>query len=187
MKRSFNSSRSDNQIVKKVLESKDSDLFGILYDRYVYMIYNRCLSFVRNPQEAEDLTHDIFLKAYIKLGTYQTKSKFSTWLYSLAINFCIDYSRKRELKISDIDVSTMVEYQNPDSIEESLISIKVDQLSDILEMISPEEKMILLLKYQDELSVDELSQLLNVGESAVKMRLSRARQKVVFLYENEYK
>lgn len=178
--------KTDIDLIRIIQETKDVNLFGILYDRYTNMVYNRCFSFVNNSWEAEDLTHDIFLKAYLKLSTFKGDSKFSTWIYSLTVNLCIDYVRKRRIQFAEIDISELNKYLSNDAVEETLIRIKAEKLSQMLEIIPPEDKMILLLKYQDDYSIQELAQMFKIGQSAVKMRLARAREKVVLLYKTQF-
>ncbi|HAI43628.1 MAG TPA: RNA polymerase subunit sigma-70, partial [Maribacter sp.] len=90
---------SDGEIADKVIKSKDSQLFGILYDRYSNKVYNKCYSFVKNSDEAKDLTQDIFLKVFLKLHLFNSsKASFSTWLYVLAYNFCTNYVNRDKKK-----------------------------------------------------------------------------------------
>ena len=80
--------------MKIIVEKKRHDDFGILYDRYAEKVYHNCISFVKDVDLAQDLAHDVFLKTFLNLAKFEGKSKFSTWLYSLTYNFCIDYLRK---------------------------------------------------------------------------------------------
>ena len=78
------------------MHSQNSRLVEVLYERYADKVYRRCISFVKEASIAEDLTHDIFIKVYLNLGRFKQKSKFSTWLYSITYNFCVDYVRKKQ-------------------------------------------------------------------------------------------
>lgn len=164
-------------------------LFEVLYDRYATMVYNKCYGFANGVDEAKDLTQDVFLRVFIKLASFKGKSKFSTWLYAFTYNHCVNYvTRNTAKKIEKQSVSSEnVDIQNigeeVDSTRE-FESMRVDQLKKVMELISPEEKMILLLKYEDNLTIKELSEALEIGESAVKMRLKRAKEKLVRKYEN---
>ena len=164
-------------------------LFEVLYDRYATMVYNKCYGFANGVDEAKDLTQDVFLRVFIKLASFKGKSKFSTWLYAFTYNHCVNYvTRNTAKKIEKQSVSSEnVDIQNIgeeiDSTRE-FESMRVDQLKIVMELISPEEKMILLLKYEDNLTIKELSEALEIGESAVKMRLKRAKEKLVRKYEN---
>ncbi|MDO6676398.1 RNA polymerase sigma-70 factor (ECF subfamily) [Tenacibaculum gallaicum] len=177
---------SDEDLVRKIVEKNDTHLFAVLYDRYAGVVYNKCYGFSKSKEEAQDLTHDVFIRLFVKLRTFKGKSKFSTWLYSFTYNFCVNYvQRNKEKKKERVTVVTdeIREESNIDDIDDAtLFELKSDKLAKALEMISPLEKMILLMKYQDEMSIKDISIGLDLGESAVKMRLKRAKAKVVKAY-----
>lgn len=176
---------TDEELVKKIVAKNDTMLFGILYDRYSRMVYNKCYGFSRSQDEAEDLTQDVFLSLFIKLASFKGKSKFSTWLYSFTYNFCVNYvNRNKQRKMSDRSVPMETsEYKLTEEVpDENIYEMKANKLKKALEFINPEDKSILLLKYQDGASIKELSGLLEIGESAIKMRLKRAKFKLVEIY-----
>lgn len=178
---------SDEELVKKIVEKKDSTMFGVLYDRYSKMVYNKCYGFAKSQKEAEDLTQDIFLMLFVKLGSFKGKSKFSTWLYSFTYNFCVNYvNRDKGRKISDKSNNIEdTEYKlSIEVTDESLLDLQVGKLKKALELIEPEEKTLLLLKYQDGVSIKELETILEIGSSAVKMRLKRAKARVIETYNS---
>ena len=173
---------SDEELVKQIVADNDPMLFGKLYDRYVTMVYNKCYGFAKSADEAEDLTQDVFLQLFIKLRTFKGKSKFSTWLYSFTYNFCVNYvNRNKQLKIRDksVQVETSEHKLTEEVPDESLFEMKADKLKKALELIAAEDKSLLLLKYQDGASIKDLVSLLEIGESAVKMRIKRAKTHVM--------
>ncbi len=182
-------SLSDNDLVKKIVKSNNTQLFAVLYDRYSGFVYNRCLLFVKIKEEAEDLTHDIFIKLFFKLRTFKGDSKFSSWLYSFVYNYCVNYvTRDRHRKS---EVATDKEYffdvadANDDKEygDQRILELKSDKLAKALQIVSPEEKMLLLLKYQEDFTIKELQLALKIKESAVKMRLKRAKAKLIRIYK----
>lgn len=181
---------SDEDLVKAIVLKNDTLLFEILYDRYDKLVYNKCRGFSRHDEEAEDLTQDIFLKLFVKLKTFKGKSKFSTWLYSFTYNHCVNYvnrSTAKKIEKQSVDTDNLKDehYGSQEQDDADIQNLKVEKLKEALEKISPEEKMILLLKYQDSLSIKELCGVLDIGESAVKMRLKRAKEKLVNVYNEE--
>ena len=176
---------SDEELVERVVKENDPFLFGKLYDRYAQIVYNKCFGFSRTEDEAKDLTQDIFLLLFIKLRTFKNKSKFSTWLYSFTYNFCANHvNRNGERKISD-KAKTLDENEDAYLMhvpDETLLHLKVNRLKKALEEIPVEDKSLLLLKYQDDIPIKELKGLLEIGESAVKMRLKRAKNKIIVAY-----
>lgn len=181
---------SDEDLVKAIVLKNDTLLFEILYDRYDKLVYNKCRGFSKHDDEAEDLTQDIFLKLFVKLKTFKGKSKFSTWLYSFTYNHCVNYvnrSTAKKIEKQSVDTDNLKDehYGSQEQDDADIQNLKVEKLKDALEKISPEEKMILLLKYQDSLSIKDLCGVLDIGESAVKMRLKRAKEKLVNVYNEE--
>lgn len=160
-------------------------LFEVIYDRYSRVIYNKCKSFSKSDAEAEDLTQDIFLLLFIKLASFKRKSKFSSWVYSLTYNFCVNYvNRNKARKISDKSDSISESPERlPIEFDENMIfEMRSEKLKKALKYVSPEDKTILLLKYQDDVTIKELMHLMKISESAVKMRLKRAKSRIIEIY-----
>lgn len=177
---------NDEELVSEIVKTKDSMLFGQLYDRYAPLVYNKCLGFAKNKVDAEDLTHDIFIKLYVKLNSFKGNSKFSTWLYSFTYNFCVNYVQRDAYKNKEQVNEEAVEKRSAvaDEIsDKDILKLKAEKLKQVLSIIDPCDKMILLMKYQDDFSIKEISKSLDIGESAVKMRLKRAKEKVMELYK----
>ncbi|MGG8498119.1 RNA polymerase sigma factor [Tenacibaculum sp. TC6] len=173
--------------MKKIAEKNDTHLFAVLYDRYAGVVYNKCYGFSNSKEEAQDLTHDLFIHLFVKIRTFKGKSKFSTWLYSFTYNFCVNYvqrnSAKKKEKVTVVTDQIKEEDSGLDEIDDAeLFELKSDKLAKALEIIAPSEKMILLMKYQDDMSIKEIAEVLELGESAVKMRLKRAKAKVIETY-----
>ncbi|WP_394751239.1 RNA polymerase sigma factor [Spongiimicrobium salis] len=176
---------SDEELVQKIVQNNDTLLFGILYDRYAKLVYNKCYGFSKSSDEAEDLTQDVFLLLFVKLASFKGKSKFSSWLYSFTYNFCVNYvNRNKERKMSD-KARPIEDKENTIIVEVEdgeLFQMRTTKLKKALSLIPPEDKSILLLKYQDDVSIKELETILDVGTSAVKMRLKRAKARVLEMY-----
>lgn len=170
---------SDEKIVLAITQDGETDLYGILYDRYSDKVYRKCLSFVRDKDIAQDMVQDVLLKVFTQLAKFKGTSRFSTWLYAITYNFCVEYYRKNN-RYTKVDINEGPELSDSDDTEEKeLLGTRVNQLQRALEQIPPEDKMILLSKYQDGTSIKDLmDQLGGISESAVKMRLSRARKRV---------
>jgi len=181
---------SDEELVRKIVEKNDTHLFAILYDRYAGVVYNKCYGFSKSKEEAQDLTHDVFMKILLNIGSFKGKSKFSTWVYSITYNYCIDYLRKRQkerIKANNYSNET-ADLEEEDAEEfESLREMKVERLMELMEMVTDHDKMILLMKYQDNMSIKDIQGVFEISESAVKMRINRAKGKIKKLYVKNYK
>lgn len=178
---------TDYQIINKILKDGDSKWFGILYDRHVSVVYNKCLTLVKNKEVAKDLTHDIFLKVFLKLGSFKANSSFRTWLLSITYNDCIDSlkSTKKFIDFSEDEVPGNL--TDEDNNDQEIMYMEIKRLEKLLNKLPTNDKMILLMKYQDDLSIREIEQVLDIKESAVKMRISRAKVKLLKLYNIKYR
>ncbi|MDO5968693.1 RNA polymerase sigma factor [Flavivirga aquimarina] len=178
---------SDEDLVKAIVKDNNTLLFEILYDRYAKLVYNKCFGFAKDEAEAQDLTQDVFLKLFVKLGSFKEKAKFSTWLYAFTYNHCVNYVTRntaKKFEKQSVDYKDIENLSEDDNDDYDFLDMKVDKLKEALELISPDEKMILLLKYQDFLSIKEIESVLEIGESAVKMRIKRAKDKLVTVYND---
>lgn len=177
---------TDELLVELIVSSKDPLLFKVLYERYIFKVFNTCLSFSNNNQEAEDICQDIFLKLLDKIHTFKGASKFSTWLYSFTYNHFVNYFHRNKVKKFEKNTSNIEQICNEviaQSSDEDLVQmIKLEKLNEALELIPFEDKQILILKYQEFKSVKDLMDLHNAGESAIKMRLKRAKEKLLGVY-----
>lgn len=178
-------SLTDEEIILRLNAEFDPKMFSTLIDRHRSMIKNKCLNYVKNQDTAEDLSQDILLKLYLKMNTFKSGSRFTTWLFSIIHNHCIDYLKKnrREMhqEITEVlseEVGELLEYD-----EEISNQMSEELLNGLLDQITPEGKFILLLKYKERKSIKEIQIALNISESTVKMRLKRARDKINRLYK----
>jgi RNA polymerase sigma-70 factor (ECF subfamily) len=170
----------DEELVARYVESQKNIYFEEIYERYANKVYRKCYSFVYNQAKAEDFTHDIFLKLIVKIGTFKETSKFSTWLYSITYNFCMDQIRVSK---KNQEVALEGDYEPADDYEDQdLMQMQGSQLNKSLEKIPSDEKALILMKYQDDFSIKEIADTLKITESAVKMRLLRSKEKLRKLY-----
>lgn len=167
------------------LHTQRSDYFGTLYDRYVNKVYRRCLSLTNDTTQAEDFTHDIFLRVYGSLPNFKERSTFSTWLYAISYNYCMDQIRAAN-RLTTVPLEPNRDYDWADSGEESSKEEQLLQLAGILKTIPPDEVRMLRLKYQEGRDIREIARQFDLKESAAKMRLKRIRDKIRRLYEQEF-
>ena len=163
-------------------------MFEQLYDRYSGKIFGRCISLLRSEMAAMDATQEVFVKILLNLSKFNGRSSFSTWVYSITYNYCIDHIRREKRKglvFSDRDIEGL---DQEDEVEDNFIlETELSRLKVILDKISSEDKLILLMKYQDDMSIKEIMDALDISESAVKMRLKRAKHRFRRIYENTFK
>jgi len=178
--------KSDEEIVLLILNSGNQELFGILYLRYFKKVRDKCFSFLKDAKLSEEFANDILTKAYEKIPGFKGNSSFSSWLYSITYNYCIDYLRaKKKLHYPDWNSNNEI----PEIIDESETDFEdasYENLLTIFELIHPEEKVLLLMKYQDNLPIKQIAKTLRISEDAVKMRPKRARSRVIYMYNQKF-
>lgn len=176
----------DEEIVRKILDEKKPELFELLYRRYHQKVVDKVFSFLKNRKSAQEFSNDILTRVYEKLPGFRGNSSFSSWVYSITYNYCIDYLRvRKKLHYPDWNKTNTIP-EIPDESEEDLSGATFENVLTILDLVHPEEKALLLMKYQDELSLREIGATLRISEDAVKMRLKRARTRVFYLYKERY-
>ena len=180
-------SLSDEELVKLIIESRNTKIYGILYDRYSQKVYSRCLKFVSQVEEAQDLTHDLFIKVFYNLSKFQNKSSFSTWLYAVTYNHCLDYLNKKN-KLPLENEERLLDSTPDSSIEEiedsEIFALKAEKLKIAMERVDSKDRMILLMRYLDESSIKDIATVLQLSESAVKMRINRAKRRILDVYND---
>lgn len=157
--------------------------FASLMNRYRDSIYYMLLKMVNNPYDAEDLTIEAFGKAFRNIESYTPRYAFSTWLFKIATNNCVDFIRKKQLAPTPLDhlqdsldnVTVNIQSDLPDP-EESLINHqKIEALKDIVSQLKPRYKALIELRYYKEYSYEEISSELKLPIGTVKAQLYRAK------------
>ena len=142
---------------------------------------------LKESELAEDATQEIFVKVILNLSKFSGKSKFSTWLYSVTYNFCIDIIRKgkKEIIIS-LEDNTKIDVEDDGMLDAEIMETNVYRLKAVLGLMNVEDKSILMMKYQDDLSIKEICEVIDKTESAVKMKILRAKERFLKIYQECY-
>ncbi len=171
---------SDEEIVQAIVEQGKVSLMEVLYDRYERKVFYKCLGITRDSEISKDYAHDIFIKIFTKLQQFKGTSNFSLWVHSITYNYCMDQIKKKK-KLTFSELSNSHEPRDIGDIENEnreLMELRHESLDACMAELSQSERMILVMRYQDNLSVTQIAETLKVGESAVKMRLKRSRDKL---------
>jgi RNA polymerase sigma factor (sigma-70 family) len=172
---------NDTEIIGKVL-SGDQQAYAGLVNRYQNYVFTLALRFTKNREDAEEVSQDIFIKAYRSLADFRGASKFSTWLYTIVNNTCITFLRKKKLETHSLDNEKVFEVA--DSRDSGLRANLVEQKSRIamvnraITMLGPDDAEIITLFYKGEQSLDEIAQILGLETNTAKVRLHRARTRL---------
>lgn len=161
----------------------DEKAFAGLMNRYRDSIYYLLLKMVNNASDAEDLTIEAFGKAFRNLESYTPKYAFSTWLFKIATNNCVDFIRKKQLSPSPLDLlqesldtaTVNIQSDLPDPEESLINSQKTTDLKEIINQLKPRYKNLIELRYYKEYSYEEISSELNLPIGTVKAQLYRAK------------
>jgi len=178
---------SDEEIVRLVIETRNNKLLEVLWNRYSKKVTGKCFSLVKEHHLAEEFTTEIFSKVIEKLDGFRGVSSFSTWLYAITYNHCIEYLRlKKRLHYPEWNRRNELPDVVDEIEEEDLTDIRYDRMMKILDMIHPEEKTLLLMKYKENAPLKLIQSTLQISESAAKMRIKRAKARVSYLYKKLY-
>lgn len=152
--------------------------FEELIHAYQSKIYTLCYRMARNAADAEDLLQEILLRLFLSLNSFDGRSAFSTWLYRVAYNHCLNALAKKRRSTGRED-ELVSEPLDP----RTLPAQKNGRAQAVLDRLSHEDRALLVMKYVTELEIREIAQVMGLGSSAVKMRLLRARE----LFREKYR
>jgi RNA polymerase sigma-70 factor (ECF subfamily) len=177
--------RYDYDLVQRAVHFKDQKAYAELMDRYKESIYYMLFKMVNNSDDADDLTIEAFGKAFNRLAQYTPNFAFSTWLFKIATNNCIDFLRKKKKNVLSLDNrynnddgdSLMIELKseglNPE--QEAIREQKLIIMRNVVTRLKPRYKMLVEMRYFQELSYEEISVELDLPLGTVKAQLFRAR------------
>ncbi|MCD4834269.1 MAG: sigma-70 family RNA polymerase sigma factor [Bacteroidales bacterium] len=183
--------RHDYKLVKLAIAG-DEKAYAELLDRYKDAIYYMLLKMVNNRSDAEDLTIEAFGKAFKNITQYTPNYAFSTWLFKIATNNCIDFIRKKKANLISLDqtsedqdsIGTPLQADTPDPEEDMIKSQRMALTRSIVEKLKPRYKTLVELRYFKEYSYDEIANELNLPIGTVKAQLFRARELLFNILKN---
>ena len=158
--------------------SGDSKEFSLLVDSYKNVVFTVALRMLKNREEAEEVAQDTFIKVYKSLGKFKGNSKISTWIYRIAYNTCLDRLKKSSRARTNIAIDEIegFEIKDVDNALESLVQTEKAMLvKKCIAKLSPKDAALLTLFYLEEKNLNELGEILEMNENAVKVGLFRAR------------
>jgi RNA polymerase sigma-70 factor (ECF subfamily) len=174
----------DLQIIQEVL-SGNQQAFAELVDRYKNYVFSICLRVLKKREDAEEAAQDTFLKVYKTLGSFEQKSKFSTWLYTVAYRTALDKTRKKQPYTQSINgestdgpsLQIAVEKTAQPDIQMHNMDLK-DHLEKAIQQLPTADASIISLFYLHERSVKEVAEIMNMTETNIKTKLHRLRERL---------
>ncbi|WP_322925245.1 RNA polymerase sigma factor [Paenibacillus campi] len=182
-------SQQINENIKPILEKVkqgEKQAYALIIEQFQKPIFLYCYYMLRNQQEAEDTAQETFLKAYKYLDRFAYTHSFSSWLYKIAQNCCMDVLKKRK---KDSQLLSLYQTEQSGQSERST----ANDVYECLDMLTEEEKQIILLRSLEEYSYDEIAYILNIRAATVRKRYERIKKKLiqqkkqgVNIYEHSY-
>lgn len=177
---------NDSELIKLILQG-DREKFGTLVDRYSQMVFSTCMGFVHNREDAEDLTQEVFIRAFQSLGGFKGQSSFPTWIYRIAVNASLNFTRKHS-KVSFFDrleslfAGEKSAERNPGlSLSDDPEKIMIERehslwLQRALDSLPANQRTAIILSKYDDLSQKAISEIMELSEGAVEALIQRAKK-----------
>jgi RNA polymerase sigma-70 factor (ECF subfamily) len=162
----------------------DADAYSILVNRYKTMIYNLAFRMVGDEDTAKDLAQESFIAAYKGLGQFRFGSKFSSWLYSIALNKCRDHLKLAKDTVSTDEISDMMPENRTSPERAASAEQSKDILQRALDALPVEYRQVLILKHIEELDYQEIADITGTSVSALKVRAHRGREMLKKILED---
>lgn len=165
----------------------NTERFSYFLDTYGQHIFTLIVRMVGSPEDAEELTQDTFMKAFRHLSDFNGKSSFSTWLYRIAYNTALSSLRKQPNEVLSVDDrlwNNLTENEIDRALDEE-DEERIEQLQRALEKLTPDERALVTLFYEEDRPIAEICHILNQTEGNIKVKLYRIRKKLYILIKQE--
>lgn len=170
--------RSDEQLAAEAArEGSDGPAFTALVDRFQDRVWRICYRLMGNEHDAHDATQEVFVRMFVHRGRFEGRSKYATWLHSLAVRTCLTMRRgrgRRQRHEEQVPPETIGERTTR---HETSPETQLDLLQ-MLDVLDEEDRALVLLKYTEDYSHEDLAAMFGISESACKMRIMRAKEKI---------
>ena len=181
------STLTDQHYIDKILQG-ETNAFAVLVDRYKDMIFTLALKMVKNREEAEEVAQDTFIKIFNSLIKFKGDSKFSTWIYKIAYNTCLDRlkkNKKEDLNISIDEFSAHLIKTMDNALSVLEEKERKQTIQNCLNLLSSEENFLLTLFYFENQNLEEIGKIMSITANNVKVKLFRSRQKLAVILKKQ--
>jgi RNA polymerase sigma-70 factor, ECF subfamily len=170
---------NEEQILIENVQRGEVAAFQELVEKYKQKVFYMALDMTGNHHDAEDLSQEVFMKVFTAIKDFRGEAKLSSWLYRIAMNTCIDKTRRKHLKLVDID-DRVYEQATPGKNPEQLLQDRAtqDQIEQALQKLPPRQRSIFVMRHYNELMLREIAEALGISEGTVKAQLFRAIQRL---------
>ena len=178
---------NDQHYINLVIDG-DTNAFSVLIDRYKDLVYTLSLRMLKNREEAEEVSQDTFIKTYKSLHKFKGDSKFSTWIYKVAYNTCLDRLKKNKKHCNDVAIDEFTEHQIK-TIDNALDILEQQEYSktiqDCLTLLPNDDSFLLTLYYFENHSLEEISEIVGITANNVKVKIFRSRKKLATILKQK--
>ena len=178
--------KEESYIIKEILNGK-TEQYGYFLDRYGQQVFVLVDRIVSCQEDAEELTQDVFLKAFQQLSSFKAESSFSTWIYRIATNLAISTVRKKRndvLRLDDSVFANLSDTQVDEALEDESEE-QMDRLQQAMNQLEADERALITLYYLEEKPLAEVAFILGMTEGNAKVKLHRIRKKLYVLIKNQ--
>ena len=170
---------NDEQLLVECVQRGEMPAFQELVEKYKQKVYYMALDMTGNHYDAEDLSQEVFMKVFLSIKNFRGDSKLSSWLYRIAMNTCIDKTRRKRLKLVELD-EKVVEKPSPGENPQSAMEARSTQMQidQALQKLPPRQRCIFVMRHYNELMLREIAEILKISEGTVKAQLFRAIRKL---------
>ncbi|WP_035646423.1 RNA polymerase sigma factor [Flavobacterium sp. ASV13] len=177
----------DQHYIDKILQG-ETNAFAVLVDRYKDMIFTLSLKMVKNREEAEEAAQDTFIKVFNSLSKFKGDSKFSTWIYKISYNNCLDRLKKNKKEENNISIDEFSSHlvKTMDNALSALVDTERKQaIQNCLNLLPSDDNFLLTLFYFEDQSLEEIGKIMNINANNVKVKLFRSRQKLATILKKQ--
>ncbi|MDY2587249.1 RNA polymerase sigma factor [Winogradskyella aquimaris] len=177
---------NDENILIEAIKNGNTRAYAQLVDKYKDLVYTLAIRMLKNREEAEEVAQDTFIKVFKSLENFKGDSKFSTWIYRVAYNTCLDRIKKNKKHLNNVTIDEFT-FNKLDTIDNALDNIIKEEkntlIKNCINKLPEDSSALLTLFYFEELSLEEISKIINIETNTVKVKLFRARKKLATILE----
>ena len=178
---------NDQILINQIIEG-DTNAFALLVNRYKDLVFTLALRILKNREEAEEVAQDTFIKTYKSLDRFKGDSKFSTWIYRVTYNSCLDRIKKNKKHLNNVEINEFTAHEVV-TIDNALDKIEIEErkkaIQKCIESLPTEESFLLTLYYFDDLSLNEISKIVGITANSIKVKLFRSRKKLATILKSQ--
>ncbi|MDP3352361.1 MAG: sigma-70 family RNA polymerase sigma factor [Flavobacteriaceae bacterium] len=177
----------DQHYITKIIQG-DTNAFAVLVDRYKDLVFTLAFKMLKNRDDAEEVSQDTFIKTFKSLQKFKGESKFSTWIYKITYNTCLDELKKKKKEQNVVSINEFTEHQVK-TMENALAAIEDQErkqaIQDCLSLLPSDDSFLLNLFYFEDLSLNDIAQVMGITSNNVKIKLHRSRKRLASIFKEK--